>query len=45
MTAVLIALTSLLLSRPAWFHFVCWIRGRVSFVMDHHSSVVPAPSP
>ena len=45
MTAVLIALTSLLLSRPARFRFVYWMRDGVSLVVDHHSSVVPAPSP
>ena len=45
MTAVPIALTSLLLSRPARFRFVYWIRDGGSLIVDLHSSVVPAPSP
>jgi len=45
MTAVLIVLTSLLLSRLARFSFVYRIRVRRWLILDHHSSVVPAPSP
>lgn len=45
MTAVPIALTSLLLPRPARFRFVYWIRDGGSLIVDHHASAVPAPSP
>lgn len=45
MTAVLIVLTALLLSRPARFSSVYRIRDRHWLIVDHHSTVVPAPSP
>jgi len=45
MTAVLIVLMSLLLSRPAPFGFVYRVRDGRWHIVDHHSSVVPAPSP
>jgi len=45
MTAVPIVPTSLLLSRPARFRFVSWIRDGRRLIMDQHASVVPAPSP
>ena len=45
MTVVLIVLASLLLSRPARFSFVSWIPDGRWLIVDHHSSVVPAPSP
>jgi len=45
MTAALIVLMSLLLSRPARFSFVYRVRDGRRFIVDHHLSVVPAPSP
>jgi len=45
MTAVLVVFTSLLLSRLARFSFVYQIRVRRWLIVDHHPSLVPAPSP
>ena len=45
MTAALIVLMSLLLSRPARFSFVYRVRDGRGLTVDHHSSLVPAASP
>ncbi len=45
MTAVVTGFTSLRRSRPARFSFVYWIRNGRGLIVDHHSSVVTAPSP